>query len=150
MGSTIQSEVVIARPVEEVFDFFLNLDDSAPRVDPELVSVVRAPDGPVKPGTTFQFRQKMFGRPRETTTRFTAIEPNRTIRFEAVLGPIRPTATLMFEQARTGTRVSFSAESNPVGPFKLLATLINRKGQREWDDRLRRVKSVLEKPDSDS
>jgi uncharacterized membrane protein len=148
MGSTIESEVVIERPVEEVFEFFLNLDESAPRVDPELISVVKTPDGPATPGTTFRFRQKMFGRSRETTTRFTAIEPNRTIQFEAVLGPIRPTATLTFEEAGAGTRVNFSAESNPVGPFRLVSTLINRKGQREWDDRLRRVKTVLEKPDS--
>ena len=110
--------------------------------------MVKTPDGPAGPGTTFRFRQKMFGRPRDHTTRFTAIEPNRTIQFEAALGPIRPTATLTFDEAGAGTRVNFSAESNPVGPFKLLSPLINRKGQREWDDRLRRVKSVLEAPDS--
>ena len=144
MGATIESEVVIERPVEEVFDFFLNLDESAPRVDPELISVERTPEGPAKPGTTFRFRQKMFGRPRETTTRFTAIEPNRTIQFDSILGPIRPTATLTFEEADAGTRVNFKAKSNPVGPLRLLSTLINRKGQREWDNRLRRVKSVLE------
>jgi hypothetical protein len=89
----------------------------------------------------------MFGKLRETTTRFTAIEPNRAIQFEAVLGPIRPTAILKFEQAGAGTRVNSGAESNPVGPFKLLSPFIKRKGQREWNDRLTRVKSVLEAPD---
>ena len=144
MGSTIESTVVIERPVEEVFLFFLNLDENAPRVDPELISVVRTPDGPVGPGTTFRFRQKMFGRPRETMTRFTAIAPNREIQFEANLGPIRPIAILRFEPAGAGTAVKFSAESNPVGPFKLLSPFINRKGQREWEGRLTRVKAVLE------
>ena len=112
MGSRIESTVVIERPVQEVFDFFLNLDESAPRVDPELLSVVKTPDGPAGPGTTFRFRQKMFGKPRETTTRFTAIEPNREIQFEAVLGPIRLIAILMFEPAGAGTRVKFT----PVQP----------------------------------
>ena len=144
MGSKIESTVVIERPVEEVFVFFLNLDENAPRVDPELLSVVKTPDGPAGPGTTFRFRQKMFGRPRESTTRFTAIEPNREIQFEAVLGPIRPIAILTFEPAGAGTRVKFSAESNPVGPFKLLSPLIKRKGQREWEGRLMRVKTILE------
>ena len=36
----------------------------------------------------------------------------------------------MFDEAGAGTRVTLSAESNPLGPFKLLASLINRKGQR--------------------
>lgn len=148
MGSTIESEVVIERPLAEVFDFFLNLDESAPRVDPELISVVRAPDEPAKPGTTFRFRQRMFGKPRETTIRFTAIEANRRIAFDTTLGPIRPVASLTFETAGVGTRVRLSAESNPVGPFRLLSALINRKGQHEWDGRLRRAKSVLESPDS--
>jgi hypothetical protein len=42
--------VVIECPVEEVFGFFLNLDENAPKVDPELLSVVRTPDGPAEPG----------------------------------------------------------------------------------------------------
>ena len=144
MGSRIESAVVINRPVEEVFGFFLNLDENAPRVDPGLLSVVRSPDGPTEAGTTFRFRQKMLGRPRETTTRFVSIEPNRKIEFQAFLGPIRPTAVLTFERADTGTKVHFSAEANPVGPFRLLSPLMKRKGQHEWDQRLVRVKTVLE------
>jgi hypothetical protein len=74
----------------------------------------------------------MLGRPRETTTRFTSIEPNRKIEFQAFLGPIRPTAALTFEQAGAGTKVNFNSEAaNPVGPFKLLSPLITRKGQRD-------------------
>jgi hypothetical protein len=144
MGSGIESTVVIERPVEEVFDFFLDLDKSAPRVDAKLLSVVKSPDGPTGAGTTFRFCQKVLGRPRERTTRFVAIELNRKIELQSNLGPIRPTAVLSFEEMGGGTRVAFRAESNPVGLFKLLSPLIARKGQREWDGRLGRVKAVLE------
>ena len=140
----MESTVTIARPVEEVFGFFLALDENAPKVDPSAGSVVKSPEGPAGPGTTFRFRQQTLGKVRETTTRFTGVEPNKKIEFEAVIGPMRPKASLTFEQADRGTRVTFRGDSNPIGPLKLLNPVLNRKGQQVWGQRLARVKAVLE------
>ena len=140
----MQSAVTIRRPVDEVFGFFLALDENAPRTDPGVESVVKTPDGPTRAGTTFRFRQETLGKTRETTTRFTSVEPDRTIGFEAEIGPMRPSCTLTFEQTDSGTRVTFQGDSNPVGPLKLLSPVFNRKGQQVWDQRLARVKAVLE------
>jgi uncharacterized protein YndB with AHSA1/START domain len=136
--------VTIARPVEEVFGFFLALDENAPKVDPSAGSVVKSPEGPAGPGTTFRFRQQTLGKVRETTTRFMGVEPNKKIEFEAEIGPMRPKASLTFEQADGGTRVTFRGDSNPIGPLKLLNPVFNRKGQQVWGQRLARVKTVLE------
>ena len=140
----MQSAVTIRRPVDEVFGFFLALDENAPRTDPGVESVVKTPDGPTRAGTTFRFRQETLGKTRETTTRFTSVEPDRKIGFDAEIGPMRPSCTLTFEQTDAGTRVTFQGDSNPVGPFKLLSPVFNRKGQQVWDQRLARVKAVLE------
>jgi len=140
----MQSTVTIARPVDEVFAFFLALDENAPRTDPSVESVVKTPDGPTRAGTTFRFRQERRGKTRETTTRFTSVEPDRRIEFDAEIGPMRPRCTLAFEQTDSGTTVAFYGDSNPVGPFKLLSPVFNRKGQQVWDQRLARIKTVLE------
>lgn len=140
----MESTVVIARPVAEVFGFFLALDETAPKVDPSVRSIVKTPNGPPGAGTTFRFRQHSLGKMRETTTRFTAVEPNRKIEFEAEIGPMRPQCDLTFEQTDAGTSVTFRGDSNPPGPFKLLSPLLNRKGQQVWGQRLARIKSVLE------
>ncbi len=140
----MESTVTIARPVEEVFGFFLAIDENAPKTDPGAGSVVKTPEGPTGPGTTFRFRQQTLGKMRETTTRFTAVEPNRKIEFEAEIGPMRPNGDLTFEQTDGGTRVTFRGDSNPVGPLKLLNPLFNRKGQQVWGQRLARIKTVLE------
>jgi hypothetical protein len=95
----MESTLVIARPVEKVFGFFLNLDESAQKTDPSVGSVVKTPDGPPGPGTTFRFRQRNLGKMRETTTRFTAVTSNRRIEFEAEIGPMRPKCDLSFEEA---------------------------------------------------
>ena len=140
----MEATVTIARPVEEVFGFFLALDENAPKVDPSAGSVVKSPEGPAGPGTTFRFRQQALGRVRETTTRFTGVEPNKKIEFEAEIRPMRPKASLTFEQADGGTRVTFRGDSNPVGPLKWLTPVMNRTGQQVWGQRLARVKTVLE------
>jgi uncharacterized protein YndB with AHSA1/START domain len=140
----MEATVTIARPVEEVFRFFLALDENAPKVDPSAGSVVKSPEGPSGPGTTFRFRQQTLGRVRETTTRFTGVEPNQRIEFEAEIGPMRPQCDLTFEQADGGTRVTFRGDSNPVGPLKWFTPVMNRKGQQVWGERLARVKTVLE------
>jgi hypothetical protein len=140
----MQTTVVIGRPIDEVFGFFLALDENAPKADPTVGSVVRTPDGPVGPGTTFRFRQQNFGKIRETTTRFIAIEPSRKIEFEAEIGPMRPKCDLTFEKTGGGTSVTFRGDSRPVGPLTLLSPIFNRMGQQIWGRRLARIKTVLE------
>jgi hypothetical protein len=140
----MQSSIVIARPVEEVFAFFLALEESARQSDPSVESIIKTPDGPPGAGTTFRLRQHSLGKMRETTTRFTAVEPNRRIEFEAEIGPMRPKCQLIFERVGGGTKVTFSGDSNPIGPLKILSPVFNRKGQQVWGQRLARIKAVLE------
>jgi uncharacterized protein YndB with AHSA1/START domain len=140
----MQSEVTIRRPVDEVFGLFVDLDKYALQVDPGAESVVKSPDGPTAPGTEFRFRQYNLGKMRETVTRYTAVEPNRRIEFEAEIGPMRPKCDLTFEPIEGGTRLMFSGDSNPVAPLRLLSPLLNRKGEQVWSERLRRVKEFLE------
>jgi len=152
MRARIEAMVVIERPVEEVFGFLLDLERNMRSVEPDVESVDRTPEGPIGAGTTYHVRRTSrapysLGR-RRYTLRYTAVEPNRKIEFEARFGPIAPAGSLTFEPANEGTRVTFRGDPNPVGPFKLLAPLIARQGQRVWDKRLARIKTILETPGS--
>jgi hypothetical protein len=140
----IESTVTIARTREDVFGYFLALDENVPKTNPDVESVVKVPTGPTRAGTTFHFRGKVLGRVRETTTRFTAVVPDHEIRFEGEVGPMRPKCVLIFDQAGAGTRVTFRGDPNPVGPFKLLSPLFKYKGQQVWSERLARAKTALE------
>jgi len=140
----IESKVTIARPREEVFGYFLTLDENVPKTNRDVEWVVKTPDGPTEVGTTLRARGKSLGRIRETTIRFTAIVPNEKIEFEAEVGPMRPNCAFTFDQAHGGTRVTFRGDPNPVGPFKLLSPLFTRIGQQVWAERLARAKTALE------
>jgi hypothetical protein len=140
----MESTVTIARPVEEVFGSLLALDEIAPRIDPSLESVIKTPAGLPGPGTTFRLRQNNLGKMRETMTRFTVVEPNRRIEFEAEIGPMRPRCDLTFEAIDRGTRITFRGDSNPIGLLRLLSPLFNQRGERIWAQRLAAIKAVLE------
>src|SRR5215212_5381437 len=146
--TTMESTVIIERPVEEVFGFVVDLTN-IPSVDPSVKSVEKTSAGPIEAGTTFRMRQKAppLGEVREASVRYTAVEPNRKIEFEAMVGPISPTARLAFEHANGATKVTFRGEPNPVGPLKIISPLISRQGQRMWDRRLSGLKSTLETPE---
>src|SRR5215212_1075189 len=143
--TTRESTVIIERPVEEVFGFVLDLTN-IPSTDPSVRSVEKSSEGPIEAGTTFLMRQEAppVGKVREARVRYTAVEPNRNIEFEAMVGTITPTAKLSFEQANGGTKVTFRGEPNPVGPLKVISPLISYQGQRMWDKRLAGLKSTLE------
>jgi hypothetical protein len=57
---------------------------------------------------------------------------------------MRPKCDLTFERSDGGTRVTFRGDSNPSGPLKWLSPLANRKGQQVWQERLARIKTMLE------
>ena len=140
----IESTVTIARRPEEVFDYFLTLDENVPKTNPHVEWMVKSPDGPTQVGTTLRSRGKSLGRVRETTMRFTAIVPNEKIQFEAEVGPMRPRSEFNFDQTDGGPRVTFRGDPNPVGAFKVLSPLFVRVGQQVWRERLARAKATLE------
>jgi uncharacterized protein YndB with AHSA1/START domain len=143
----VQSTVTVARPVEAVYRHFLELDKHP--TDPDVESVVKRPDGPTGPGTTFRFRHMKGGKARETTIRFISLEPNRSIVFEGDVGPVRPKGTFTFAQTGGATTLSVRIDDlDPVGPFKLLSPVLARVGTRIWHQRLARIKTLLEASDS--
>lgn len=148
MGATVRSSVVIGRPVSQVYSYVLDLPSNGPEWAPDLESVQKATEGPIGAGTRFEQLQKVMGRSRTTYLTFTDVDPERRIDAAAELGPMSPTASLSFEQADDGTRVSVAGEGNPKGAFKLLTPIFARVGQRMWDARLARLKQVLERSGS--
>lgn len=136
----IESGVTVARPVDQVFQFLLDLDKN--HTDPTVESVEKVPDGPTEPGTEFLFRHSKG--PKRTSMRYTAIEPGERIAFDGVVGPLRPAGTFDFAEAEGGTRLSVDVAANPRGPLKLLSPVVNRVGQRIWDARLAHIKEAIE------
>ena len=144
MVTEMMSKTTIARPAEEVFGFFLALEEKAPETHPGVKSVAKSPAGAADAGTTVQFRQKTLGWTRQTTMRFIAVEANCRIEFEES-GPLtKLRATITFDRTDGETTVVFRGQTFPVGRLKSISPLLTLQVQRSWEQRLARIKTALE------
>ena len=141
MAAKIESGTTIARPIGDVFQFVLDLDLHPS--DPGIESVVKSPNGPTGPGTTLRFTHS---KGKQTTMRFTAVEPCRRIGFDGKVGPLKPAGDFHFAQAGGQTRLMVRVAPNPPVALKPLFPLVNRIGRSVWDARLARIKAALEAP----
>jgi hypothetical protein len=91
----VDSTVTIARPVESVYQHFLDLEKTAS--DPKTIAVTKQPPGTTVPGTLFTFDH---GKGRTTTMRFTSLEPNRRIDIEGDVGPCKADRVSTFRAGR--------------------------------------------------
>jgi uncharacterized protein YndB with AHSA1/START domain len=135
----VESTVTIASPPEDVFAFFLDFDKYG---EERVESVVKEPEGPTAAGTLFRFDH---GKGRETTMRFTSLEPNRKIEFDGDVGPLRPTGAFIIEPTGGGSKLTVRVEPNPVGALKVASPVIGLIGKRIWAKRLARIKTAIER-----
>ena len=143
---TIRCQITIKKPVEAVYEYFANPDRDIARATPGIESVQRLSPGPTAPGSTFRFVHA-GGPVRESTSRFTVVQPPRELQFDGVVGALRPRNQLTFNAADGATTVRFAGKANPTGPLKLMTPLVSMIGRRLWSDRLAKAKAFLEAGD---
>jgi hypothetical protein len=76
--SHIEGEIVINRPVEEVFDIVAD-ERNEPSYNPRLLWVAKISSGPIGRGTQLRAATKTMGRPVEMTIEFTDYERHRRL-----------------------------------------------------------------------
>jgi uncharacterized protein YndB with AHSA1/START domain len=128
----IDGEIVINRPVEEVFDFVAD-ERNEPRYNPRLLRVEKLSPGPVGLGSRFRAEMRTRPRPMEMTTEFTGYERPRRLASTTRMSRMDIRGTLSFDPVPGGTRMRWSWELEPHGLLKLmtpLATPIGARGER--------------------
>jgi hypothetical protein len=146
----IDGEIVINRPVEEVFDFAVD-ERNEPRYNRRMVSSEKLSPGPVGLGS--RFRAVMGSRPRRTTmtTEFTGYERPRRLALTSHLSAMEIRGTLTFDPVPGGTRMRWSWDLEPRGLLKLMSPLVVRVGARQeraiWTG-LKRLLETQEAPSS--
>jgi hypothetical protein len=144
MGPQLGCTVDISRPLDDVYRFFVDVEENVPKMDPAIESVVSTTDKPFGIGSEYRMRMIVAGKLRDTKMWVTGLEEKRKIGFAADLGPVAPTFEIAFEPLENGTRVIYSGAPNPVGFFKLFTSRITKQARGIWEMRLQRTKAVLE------
>jgi hypothetical protein len=148
----IEGEIVINRPVEEVFDFVAD-GRNEPRYNPQMRRAEQTSSGPIGRGTRFRCE---MGRSVEVVTEIIAYERPRRLgvsartmmRLITMLPAMDTQGMLTFDPVPGGTRMRWSWEVDLRGVFKLLTPLFGRVGQREEATIWAGLKQLLERQET--
>jgi uncharacterized membrane protein len=131
----VEGEVVINRPVEEVFDFVAD-EHNEPRYNPRMRLVEQLTEGPIGPGTRFRAETVSMGRPVEMVIEFTGYQRPRQLVEAVHMASMDLHGGLTFDPVPDGTRMRWSWELQPGGILKLMNPMVARMGrnqeQRIW------------------
>lgn len=139
----IEGEVVIIRPVDQVFDFVAD-ERNEPRYNSRMVRADKTSPGPIGRSTRFLAESAMLGRVVETTIEFTDYERPRLLgsTSRSVVRLIKPVATkiegtLTFDAVPGGTRMRWACDVETRGVLRLMSRIVARAGERQeetmWD-----------------
>jgi len=148
----IEGEIMIERPVDEVFDFVAD-ERNEPRYNPRMLSADLVSGEPI--GSDSRFRAELKTGPRTRTMsmiiEFTDFERPRRLASLTYSSMMETTGALTFEPQARGTLMRWSWDVRPRGPLRLLPPLVAQIGRRQEQRIWGNLKQLLESgvPNSD-
>ena len=140
---SINLNVLILRPVWEVFDFITNPANNSKWQYGSLESV-QISDGGMPVGTVFSSFGHFMGRRIQSNFEVTEFKTNERYGFETISGPIQLQTSYSFEPVDHGTNVIVSSLINPGGFFKLVDPIVARVARKQFKENLTTLKELLE------
>jgi len=138
------NEIVVARPREEVFEFFADPENDT-QWRSGVIDIKRVSGSEV--GARYaQGVKGPGGRRIDADIEITEWSRPATIAFRAIAGPVRPRGRYTFTAADDGTRVRFELEAQLSGLKRLKGSMVKKTMDREVAQ-LTEAKKVLERAD---
>ena len=139
----VEGEIIINRPVEEVFDFVAD-ERNEPRYNPRMVRAEKISEGQIGPGARFHTELKTAGRTMPMVVEFTDFERTRRLGSVTRSSMMETEGALSFESVPSGTRMCWSWNVRPRGAMKLMAPFVGPIGRRQERGIWGRLKRLLE------
>jgi uncharacterized protein YndB with AHSA1/START domain len=145
MNRLIEGEIVINRPVEEVFDFVAN-ECNEPRYNPRMRYAEQTSRGTVGLGTSFQAEMRTMGRTAAMTIELTEYQPPRKLGSSTHLSNMDIDGSVCFDPVAGGTQLRWSWALKPHGGLRMLTPMIARVGRHQEQTIWSNLKRLLEAP----
>ena len=138
----IQGDIVINRPVDEVFDFATD-ERNEPEYNPEMTLAEMVTQGPIGVGS--KFHCVITGaRAADMTIEYTEFDRPRRLASTAHLSSMDITGTLLFVPQGQSTKMKWLWNIEPRGFMKLLGPIVRRMGERQELANWTGMKKVIE------
>jgi uncharacterized protein YndB with AHSA1/START domain len=139
----IEGEIVIHRPVEEVFDFVAD-ERNEPRYNPRMRRAEKVSEGPIGVGTRFRAETVSMARTVPMVIEFTGYERPRRLSSTTHMSSMDLQGTLTFDPDPEGTRMRWSWQLEPQGALKVMRPLVAVMGRRQEQRIWTSLKHLLE------
>jgi uncharacterized protein YndB with AHSA1/START domain len=139
----IEGDVIIERPVDEVFDFVAD-ERNEPRYNPRILRVEKLTPGPIGHGTRFHAETTTMGRTAAIAIRYTAYQRPRRLGSSIHMSAADIQGTLSFDPTGGGTRMGWSWDMRLRGCYRLLTPIVARSGRRQEQATWGSLKRFLE------
>jgi hypothetical protein len=126
----VSGEILIERPIEEVFDFVAD-QRNEPIYNPRMLQSEKITDGPIGVGTRFRATARSGRRTVEMLIEVTGFQRPGRLGSRTTMPSVDVDGGLTFEPAAGATRMSWSWEVSPSGPLRLLGPLVARLGRHQ-------------------
>jgi hypothetical protein len=122
----VSGEIIIERPLEDVFDFVAN-QENEPLYNPQMRDARKVTDGPIGVGTSFH--AEMRGVP--MTIRVTGFDRPNQIQEQVEMASMDLTGGLRFEPFYGGTRMRWRWDLRPRGFLRFMGPMVESMGRRQ-------------------
>jgi Polyketide cyclase / dehydrase and lipid transport len=140
----IEGEIVIARPVYEVFDYAAD-QRNEPDYNPRMARSEKVTSGPVGPGTVFRAAVRSLGRTAPMRIECTDCRRPALLATVTSMRQAEFRVTLTFAPVPAGTRMRWSEQVRLKGGLRPLAPLVTWLGRRQeqaiWTSMKRQLES---------
>ena len=126
----IKGEVLIRRPVEEVFDFVVD-ECNEPKYNPAMTSSTMTTPGPIGIGTRFAAVHRSRRGPLNMTVEITDYQRPHRLASTTTMPGSNVHGMLTFEQAATGTRMRWDWDVHVEALPKIAAPLVKVIGSHQ-------------------
>ena len=146
MAIKVETEIEIARPPEEVFEYLADGEKLSEWMR-DFESVEKDSDGPIGKGTKYRYR---LSRPDKVSTfEYVEYEPGRLAAWagppvKTGPGGLAPRGRLELEPSGEGTRVRAVFEPEPHGFMKAMQPVVTYTLRKDSTRDLERLKEILE------
>ncbi|CAG9620050.1 SRPBCC family protein [Sutcliffiella rhizosphaerae] len=141
----LQDSIVISKPVEEVFSFVSDMDNST-KIMGNVVEIEKLTEGPLQVGSKFKETREIRGRKAASIIEFIKYEPNEHYSVKSEVNGLTVVYHYDFKPTlEGGTTVNFQGDIHTSGIImKLTKPIIRKILKKEDGDHLQQLKRVLE------
>jgi len=140
---TLNSSVIIYRPIKQVFDFVSSSDNDF-QWQYGTLETARVSGGSIGVGAFFRSIGHLMGRRLQGTFEITQYQANKEYGFKSLSGPLELQTLYVFETDRGSTKIQVSTRARVVDFTQVQEWVLEKQLRKQLRENLALLKGILE------